>query len=142
MPPRIIFGAGGIGEGSISHTWTTPSTVAKLLSSLEDLGLTQLDSAASYPPGAPWVTETLLGEADAAKKGFIIDTKIEVTNGPEGRGAGHLSENHIDESVAKTLKLLGTKKACVSAELFAWEISDNDPGQYSLQPWARSGDTL
>jgi aryl-alcohol dehydrogenase-like predicted oxidoreductase len=110
MTPRILFGAGGIGEGRISHTWTTPSTVTELLTSLDRLGLKQLDSAASYPPGAPWITETLLGGANAAEQDFIIDTKIEVTSGPEGQGTGHLSEAHINESVKKTLKLLGVQK--------------------------------
>lgn len=110
MPPSITFGAGGIGEGEITHTWTTPATVSELLISLKELGIKQLDSAASYPPGAPWVTETLLGEAEAAAKGFIIDSKIEVGSS-EKRGAGHLCEKNIDQSVAKTLKLLGAQKA-------------------------------
>lgn len=104
---KLIFGAGGIGEGNISHTWTTPEEVNELLPSLSALGLTQLDSAASYPPAAPWVTETLLRQAKAAEKGFTIDTKILV---PKGAAVGHLSEAKIDESVKKSLELLGVDK--------------------------------
>jgi aflatoxin B1 aldehyde reductase len=74
--PKLIFGAGGIGEGRISHTWTTPEQTNELLKALEELGLRQLDSAAAYPPGSPWVTETLLGQTEAAGKEFVIDMKI------------------------------------------------------------------
>ncbi|KAH8816132.1 putative aldo/keto reductase [Xylogone sp. PMI_703] len=104
---RLVFGAGGIGKGKISHTWTTLEEVNELLSSLSDIGLNQLDSAASYPPGAKWVTETLLGQSKASEKGFTIDTKILVTG---GNGAGHLSEKNIDASVEKSLELLGTNQ--------------------------------
>jgi aflatoxin B1 aldehyde reductase len=109
MPtPNILFGAGGIGEGRISHTWVTPSQVSELLVSLEELGLKQLDSGASYPPGSPWVTETLLGQSKAAEKGFVIDSKVLVTGSPPG--AGHLSQENIRSSVRKTLDLLGVEK--------------------------------
>jgi hypothetical protein len=49
----LIFGAGGIGRGGISHTWTTPETTNELLESLKELGLLQLDSGAAHPPGTP-----------------------------------------------------------------------------------------
>lgn len=75
-PVKLLFGAGGIGEGIISHTWTTGEQTSELLEILKELGLTQLDSAASYPPGSAWVTERLLGESGAVKKGFVVDTKI------------------------------------------------------------------
>jgi hypothetical protein len=106
--PNIVFGAGGIGKGRISHTWTTPESTTELLDSLEDLGLKQLDSGASYPPGAPWVTETLLGQAEAAKRGFVIDTKVLIIR--ETQGKGSLSEENIDSSLKKSLELLGVEK--------------------------------
>jgi aflatoxin B1 aldehyde reductase len=80
-PVRLIFGAGGIGEGKISHTWTTGEQTSELLEVLKDLQFTELDSGASYPLGAPWVTERLLGESTAAEKGFTIDTKILIKEG-------------------------------------------------------------
>lgn len=75
-PVQLLFGAGGIGEGNISHTWTTGEQTSQLLDALKDLGLNELDSGAIYPPGSPWTTERLLGESKAAEKNFVIDTKI------------------------------------------------------------------
>ncbi|KAF8858732.1 putative aldo/keto reductase [Acephala macrosclerotiorum] len=98
-PVKLIFGAGGIGEGSISHTWVTGEQTSELLEALKELDLLELDSGASYPPGSPWVTEGLLGESKAAKKGFVVDTKI--------LAQGGLSEAGIDASVKKSLELLG-----------------------------------
>ena len=107
MPPNLLFGAGGIGEGRISHTWTSSEQTSELLDSLNELGLTELDSAASYPPGAPWTTETLLGESKAAEKGFVIDTKILNRQDSETKS---LSEEGIKLSLEKSLELLGVKK--------------------------------
>lgn len=73
---KILFGAGGIGEGRISRTWNTGEQTLELLDVLKELGITQLDSAASYPAGNPWATERLLGESAAVEKGFVVDTKI------------------------------------------------------------------
>lgn len=106
MPPTILFGAGGIGKGAITHTWTSASDTSLLLDTLLELGLTQLDSAAGYPPGAPWETERLLGETKAAERGFVIDSKI------LAGGGGSLTEEKIFASVAKTLELLGVKQVC------------------------------
>ncbi|KAL5325476.1 hypothetical protein ACEPPN_006602 [Leptodophora sp. 'Broadleaf-Isolate-01'] len=108
MPPSLIFGAGGIGKGRISHTWVDASQTSSLLKTLSSLNLTELDSAASYPPGAPWVTEGLLGETKAAESGFAIDTKI-LAKGEKGRD-GTLSESGIDESLEKSLRLLGVEQ--------------------------------
>ncbi|KAE8446463.1 hypothetical protein EG329_011926 [Mollisiaceae sp. DMI_Dod_QoI] len=102
-PIQLLFGAGGIGEGKISHTWVNSSQTSELLSTLQELKLSELDSGASYPPGSPWVTEGLLGESKAAEKGFLIDTKIL----PQ---PGGLSEAGIDASVKKSLELLGVEK--------------------------------
>ncbi len=75
-PVRLVFGAGGIGEGAITHAWTTGEQTSELLDVLKELELTELDSAASAPPGNPRVSERLLGESQAAGKEFVIDTKI------------------------------------------------------------------
>ena len=115
MSVKLIFGAGGIGKGSISHNWTTPEQTNELLSSLKNLGFEQLDSGASYPPGAPWVTETLLGQSKAAEKGFLIDSKI-ITfamkdRDPKAPMGGHsLTEANIDASIKKSFELLGVEK--------------------------------
>ena len=120
MPPTLIFGAGGIGSGKISHTWTNASQTSSLLTTLESLNLTELDSGAGYPPGAPWVTEGLLGETKAKERGFVIDTKI-LPRGDEGRGGsrdGSLSERGIEWSLGESLRLLGVES--VSFYFYFW----------------------
>lgn len=107
MPPHLVFGAGGIGttEKSFTYAFDTPEKVSVLLDALRELGLTELDSAASYPPGNPWNTETLLGQTKALDKGFIIDSKILIHwEGPT------LHEDGIASSIARTLELLGADK--------------------------------
>ena len=109
MPVTVIFGAGGIGTGNFASTWDTPNKVSSLLSSLTEPGVSQLDSAASYPPGNPWNTETLLGQTRAIEKGFVIDTRILFSSGVEERRV-NLSEKSIDSSIERSLRLLGTEK--------------------------------
>ena len=104
--PNIIFGAGGIGTTakSFTYTWDDSDKVSSLLSTLRELDVLELDSAASYPPGNPWNTETLLGEAKAIDKGFIIDTKVAV------HGGIRLDDQRISSSIDQSLALLGTDK--------------------------------
>jgi aflatoxin B1 aldehyde reductase len=105
--PHLVFGAGGIGvtEKSFTYTWADPEPVKSLLSVLQKLNVIELDSAASYPPGNPWNTETLLGQAEAVQGGFIIDSKVLVR-----RGEQSLHDEGIESSIDKTLDLLGSKK--------------------------------
>ncbi|KAI9678386.1 MAG: hypothetical protein M1822_008032 [Bathelium mastoideum] len=104
--PKIVFGAGGIGTTatSFTFTWDSPEAVSGFLSKLASLGISDLDSAASYPPGNPWNTETLLGQAKAVDQGFVIDTKI------AAHGGNKLDHASISASVDKSLSLLGTQK--------------------------------
>ncbi|KAH8900283.1 Aldo/keto reductase [Thozetella sp. PMI_491] len=107
MPPHIVFGAGGIGttaKGFI-YNFDTAEKVNELLTVLQELGINELDSAASYPPTNPWNTETLLGESKAIEKGFIIDSKV-----LGRRAGGKLTDEGIGISVDKTLHLTGAKK--------------------------------
>lgn len=113
-PVRFVFGAGGIGEGAITHAWTTGEQTSELLDVLKELELAELDSAASSPPGNPRVSERLLGESKAAAKEFVIDTKIERT-----ATSGGLSEAAIDSSLAKSLELLGVKQVNILYAHFA-----------------------
>lgn len=106
MPPSLIFGGGGIGGGVISHTWTDAASTRQLLSDLHELGIDRIDSAASYPPGSPWTTEGLLGEADASA-GFAIDSKILVTRETL---RGSLEEVKVAASVERSFELLKVKK--------------------------------
>ena len=105
-PPNLVFGAGGIGTTakSFTFTWDDADKVNLLLSTLRKLEVLELDSAASYPPGNPWNTETLLGESKAGDKGFIIDTKVAV------HGDNRLNEQGISSSITRSLDLLGMPK--------------------------------
>lgn len=116
--PNLVFGAGGIGhtEKSFTFTWDTPEAVSELLDKLKNLDILQLDSSASYPPGNPWHTETLLGEANAVEKGFIIDTKI--------LRYGGLNDANIASSVEQSLNLLGSPKIRI---LYAHQPDPNTP---------------
>ena len=104
--PNLVFGAGGIGTTakSFTYTWDDFDKVNSLLSTLRDLDVLELDSAASYPPGNPWNTETLLGEAKAGDKGFIIDTKV------AAHGGNRLNDQGISSSIDRSLTLLGVEK--------------------------------
>lgn len=106
MSAKLVFGAGGIGwtEKGFTYTWDTADKASSLLDTLETLGLKELDSAASYPPGNPWNTELLLGETRAVERGFIVDSKILGARGPM------LSDEQITASVNKTLQLLKADK--------------------------------
>lgn len=106
MPAKLVFGAGGIGgtEKGFTYTWDTAEKASSLLDTLEKLGLKELDSAASYPPGNPWNTETLLGQTKAVERGFVVDSKVLGARGPM------LTDGQIAASVDKTLQLLGAKK--------------------------------
>ncbi|KAK3317482.1 NADP-dependent oxidoreductase domain-containing protein [Cercophora scortea] len=109
MPPHLVFGAGGIGsaENSFTYRWDTPEKVSEVLAVLKKLDILELDSAAIYPPGNPWNTETLLGQAGAAEKGFIIDSKVFVE---WGSPKPSLDEAGISSSAARTLELIGADK--------------------------------
>ncbi|CAK7205256.1 hypothetical protein SEUCBS139899_008023 [Sporothrix eucalyptigena] len=103
--PHLVFGAGSIGtttEG-FTYTWDTPEKVAALLAELHALGITTLDSAAGYPPGNAWNTETLLGASGVLGKDnkFVVDTKVLVTP-----GEAWLAPALIQASLDKSLSLL------------------------------------
>ncbi|KAH8882052.1 Aldo/keto reductase [Thozetella sp. PMI_491] len=107
MAPHLVFGGSGIGttEKSYAFTFDTPEKVSELLVMLKQLGILEIDSAASYPESNPWNTETLLGEAGAVERGFIIDSKVDWTSGHPS-----LTKSNISRSTAKTLELFNTKK--------------------------------
>ena len=92
---------------------------------MKELELTELDSAASSPPGSPRVSERLLGESRAAGKEFVIDTKIERT-----AISGGLSEAAIGSSLEKSLELLGVKQVNI---LYAHFPDPNTPVEESAR---------
>ena len=78
--------------------------MSQLLDTLKELNVTILDSAQGYPPTNKWNTETLLGQAQAASKGFTIDSKTHSSI------VGPLNKENVASGLDKTLKLLGTNK--------------------------------
>ncbi|KAI9805119.1 MAG: hypothetical protein M1825_000953 [Sarcosagium campestre] len=97
--PSLVFGAGVIGEN-----FKTPESVANLLEELEKAGIKHVDTARAYPPTDPGQSEILLGKVEAVKKGFTVDTKIQV---------GSLSKSAIDSSVSASLADLQVDKVTV-----------------------------
>ncbi|KXJ93413.1 NADP-dependent oxidoreductase domain-containing protein [Microdochium bolleyi] len=136
--PHIVFGAGGIGNapGSFTFTWDTPEKVTSLLSLLKSLEITELDSAANYPPYNPWNTNTLLGQSQAAGAGFSIHDKIIGNiNLDTGEFGESLTDTRIGASVDKSQKLLGVDKVDV---LYAHMPDAHTP----LEETARAFDRL
>ncbi|KAK9448632.1 NADP-dependent oxidoreductase domain-containing protein [Limtongia smithiae] len=73
MAPNLLFGCSSFGDSRIP----TAEVVQPFLDAWKNLGHTRLDTAYIYPSmDAFTVSEKLLGEVDAAKQGFIIDTKV------------------------------------------------------------------
>lgn len=107
MPPRPIFGAGGIGTTATSFTYKFDDAkkTTELLDRLKQLNILELDSAASYPPGNPWCAHRLLGECSAAERGFLIHDKI-ARHMPGPR----LDDEHITASLNRSLELLRVER--------------------------------
>jgi aflatoxin B1 aldehyde reductase len=98
--PKIIFGAATFGMGfDDSHA------VSEVLGFLTSQNIHHIDTAGRYPPLKPGLSETLLGQSDAAEKGFVLDTKI--LAGP-GDGSGELSKSAIEQSLATSMQRLKT----------------------------------
>ena len=96
--PNIIFGGATIGMGI-----DDVETVSSALHLLQKGGVSYIDTAGRYPPVNPGRSETLLGEAGAAARGFTIDTKILAS---AGDGSGELEEGAIKKSVTTSLQRL------------------------------------
>ncbi|KAL9597714.1 MAG: hypothetical protein Q9219_004971 [cf. Caloplaca sp. 3 TL-2023] len=99
--PILYFGGGTVGTGAFS----TPEAVNDLLGFLKTANIKHIDSAGIYPAGDPGAAERLLGLADTAGQGFIIDTKVKVTG--DGPGQGSLTKEAIETSLTTSLSSLG-----------------------------------
>jgi aflatoxin B1 aldehyde reductase len=99
-PPQIVFGGASLG-----HEFLTEESVQEVLTLLQKLGITQIDTAARYPPINHGMSEKLLGITHAASQGFAIDTKIFTTGGD-----GELDRASIQKSVSASLERLGVNQ--------------------------------
>ncbi|PQE05038.1 hypothetical protein CJF30_00004831 [Rutstroemia sp. NJR-2017a BBW] len=102
--PTLIFGGATIGQN-----FPNASSVQALLDLLKHHKISHIDTAARYPPGKFGLSETLLGEVQAAEQGFSISTKI-FTNPAAGNGEGELSREAIESSLAGSLGRLKVKQ--------------------------------
>ena len=103
--PTLIFGAASIGMD-----FNTVESVNKVVQSLKNLGISRIDTAGRYPPLNPGMSEKLLGEANVAKQGFTLDTKILM--GP-GNGSGELEASAIAKSLSTSLQRLDVPKVII-----------------------------
>lgn len=102
MSPQLVFGTGVIGMEGME--FQTSESVMKLLHSLEDLGITHLDTAARYPPFDPGKSEQLLEEAlNRFTNPFVIDTKVYTELGD---GSGDLARTTMQKSIDGSLQRL------------------------------------
>lgn len=99
MTPQLIFGTATFGMDMTS--FQDEATITPLLEVLKTLGVTQLDTAARYPPFNPGRAEQLVGEAGAIAAGFSVDTKVYTDTKTDG--TGDLSRESIEKSVGTSL---------------------------------------
>ena len=99
MSPKLIFGTASLGMTG-SSSFQDVASVQELFKTLKDVGITQLDTAARYPPNNPGMSEKLIGEARGE---FVIDTKVltALTNDGSGDLAKDAMQKSVDESLSK-----------------------------------------
>jgi aflatoxin B1 aldehyde reductase len=105
--PLILFGTGA----GVVPAATSADEVKSILAHLKTLAVPiyGIDTAAVYPGGNPNYSEKILGEADIAGTGFVLDTKVE-SRVPENRVGGPLTKENILWSSKRSLERLGVKK--------------------------------
>lgn len=109
MPPTLFYGTATFGTPTIP-SFTEPDNISKVLDEVHSLGITELDTAARYPPDNIGGSERLLGATKAGNSsgnGFTINTKVLIAG---TSGDGTLSKDAIRASVANSLKTLGVSK--------------------------------
>jgi len=97
--PQIVFGGASLG-----HEFLTEESCQEVLTLLKDLEITQIDTAARYPPINHGMSEKLLGITHATSQGFAISTKIFTTGGD---GSGELDRASIQKCFLMSLDRLG-----------------------------------
>ncbi|KAI0537562.1 putative oxidoreductase [Xylaria digitata] len=102
MAPQIIFGTAGLGMGKTA--FQDASSVTHLLRTLQDLGISRLDTGARYPPLDPGRSEQLLGEARELSRDFVVDTKVYTDATKDG--SGDLTLETISKSADGSLQRL------------------------------------
>ncbi|KAI1325381.1 putative oxidoreductase [Xylariaceae sp. FL0255] len=99
MSPQIIFGTAVFGMDGTA--FQDAESVKNLLSTLQENGISRIDTAARYPPLLSGRSEELLGEAKELSSSFVIDTKVYVDTSKGGSGS--LTPEAIRGSTAASL---------------------------------------
>ncbi|KAI1406943.1 Aldo/keto reductase [Hypoxylon sp. FL1857] len=104
--PIIYFGTSTFGSSHVPAL-QDEAVVSQFLDVLRDGGVSQIDTAARYPPDNHGASERMLGRVRAGARGFTINTKVLFA----GRSTdGTLSKEAVRKSVANSLKSLGVEK--------------------------------
>ncbi|KAI8960021.1 Aldo/keto reductase [Daldinia sp. FL1419] len=104
--PVIYFGTSTFGSSHVPAL-LDEENVSKFLDTLHDGGVSQIDTAARYPPDNHGASERMLGRVKASSKGFTINTKVLFAG---QNSDGTLSAEAVRKSVENSLKTLGTEK--------------------------------
>ena len=104
--PSIIFGGASFGSPLIGKNFCSPANVQELLDQLKLHNVERIDTAARYSPGNPGGSEALLGQVNAAKQGFVIDTKVNIPDANIATGAESLSAAAISKSIDESFDRL------------------------------------
>jgi aflatoxin B1 aldehyde reductase len=110
MSPKLIFGTGNLGMAPGS--FQDGDSVRPLMSTLKELGITHIDTAARYPPPSPGLSEKLVG---GSADGFVVDTKVITDTRTDG--SGDLERNTMEKSVNESLGRLNRDSVCSKAFL-------------------------
>ncbi|KAL1596988.1 hypothetical protein SLS60_008570 [Paraconiothyrium brasiliense] len=112
MSPKLIFGTGSLGMAG-TGSFQDVDSVRPLMSTLKEHGITQLDTAARYPPPSPGLAEQLVG---STAEGFVVDTKVLTDVSTDGRG--DLEKEKMERSVDASLGRLKRQ---------SWGVSNTPP---------------
>ncbi|KAI1295316.1 Aldo/keto reductase [Xylaria venustula] len=104
--PIIYYGTTTFGSSHVP-TLQDPEIASKFLDTVRKTGITQIDTAARYPPDNHGGSERMLGTVHAADKGFTINTKVLFAG---QNSDGTLSLGAVRKSVDTSLRQLGIKK--------------------------------
>ncbi|OTB16244.1 hypothetical protein K445DRAFT_317223 [Daldinia sp. EC12] len=104
--PVIYYGTSTFGSSHVPAL-QDEANVSKFLEALQEGGISQIDTAARYPPDNHGASERMLGRVKASSKGFTINTKVLFAG---QSSAGTLSKEAVRKSVGNSLRILGVEK--------------------------------
>ncbi|XDG03177.1 hypothetical protein ABKA04_002792 [Annulohypoxylon sp. FPYF3050] len=104
--PVVYYGTSTFGSSHVPSL-QDETIVSQFFDVLNEGGISQIDTAARYPPDSHGASERMIGRVKAASKGFTINTKV-LFAGQSSDGT--LSIEAVRKSTANSLEVLGTKK--------------------------------